>query len=236
MSTDKYNLNWNGHKENSLVSFKEAHIQQEFTDVTLVTEDDKQIESHKFILGSSSPVFRKILISNPHPHPLIYLSGVKHEELKAIIEFMYLGETEVAQESFEHVMNIAVRFQVKGLSEKSDLKEVINDEPEIQVVNINIKEEKIEVENSSTEYLNTNNEIDTSIKSAVEPSATSEKVLDCSCKRSICDQCSYKTSDKRNFNRHVRTVHSSEILSCDNCDYQTKGVDNLRLHARNKHS
>ena len=29
---------------------------------------------------------------NKHPHPLIYLSGIKYEDLLAIIDFAYLGE------------------------------------------------------------------------------------------------------------------------------------------------
>ena len=54
MLTEKFNLLWNGYKENSLLCFKEAHSQLEFSDVTLVSDDDKQIKSHKFILSSCS--------------------------------------------------------------------------------------------------------------------------------------------------------------------------------------
>ena len=50
-----------------------------------------------------------------------------------------------------------------------------------------------------------------------------------------CDKCSYQTSDKRNFNRHVRTLHSSFMLSCNHCDFQSKRSDNLRKHQQTKH-
>ena len=123
MQSEKYNLLWNGYKENSAVCFKEAHSLLEFTDVTLVSDDDKQIKSHKFVLSSCSPIFRNILVSNPHQHPLIYLSDVNHEQLKAIINFMYLGEAEVAQDDLENFMKVAARFQIKGLSVNENVKQ-----------------------------------------------------------------------------------------------------------------
>ena len=53
---------------------------QDFTDVTLATEDDKQIIAHKVIVSSGSEFFRNLLIKNPHKNPLTYLKGIKHDE------------------------------------------------------------------------------------------------------------------------------------------------------------
>ena len=71
---------------------------QEFTDVTLVCDEDKQVKAHKVILSSSSKLFRRILLRNPHQHPLIYLKGVDYENLQLILQFIYLGQLEVAQD------------------------------------------------------------------------------------------------------------------------------------------
>ena len=38
-----------------------------------------------------------MLLKNAHPNPLIHLRGVNKEILKCVIEFMYLGQTEVRQ-------------------------------------------------------------------------------------------------------------------------------------------
>ena len=46
--------------------------EKEFHDVSLACED-QQVRAHKVVLAASSPKLRSILLSNPHPNPLIYL-------------------------------------------------------------------------------------------------------------------------------------------------------------------
>ena len=55
-----------------------------FADVTLACNDDKQIKAHKVILGGSSHFFRKILLNNPHQHPVIYLKGLQFDDIKVM--------------------------------------------------------------------------------------------------------------------------------------------------------
>ena len=64
---------------------------KENADVTLACEDGKQVEAHKVILASSSPFFHNFLKRNKHPHPLIYMRGVKSDDLLAIVDFLILG-------------------------------------------------------------------------------------------------------------------------------------------------
>ena len=45
--------------------------------ITLSYEDGQQVEAHKVILASSSLIFLNLLRRNNHPHPLIYLGGIK---------------------------------------------------------------------------------------------------------------------------------------------------------------
>ena len=64
------------------------------TDVTLMCDDQKQIYAHKVILCASSSVLKRI-IGNfaTNSNSVIYLRGIQHEEMEAIINFIYLGET-----------------------------------------------------------------------------------------------------------------------------------------------
>ena len=48
-----------------------------FADVTLVSDDQIMIPAHRFVL-----VLKNILVNNPHSHPLLYLRGVKKQELR----------------------------------------------------------------------------------------------------------------------------------------------------------
>ena len=66
--------------------------QRDFPDVTLVSTDSNHIEAHKGILAASSPFFRKILLKNPHPKPLLYLGNVDQARLTSILQFIYLGQ------------------------------------------------------------------------------------------------------------------------------------------------
>ena len=75
--------------------FPDLTVNGEFADVTLVSDDLIQMKAHKFILSNTSPVLRALLLSSPHPKPLIYLAGVKQVELEWILQFIYAGEIKV---------------------------------------------------------------------------------------------------------------------------------------------
>ena len=68
---------------------------EHFTDVTLISDDGKQINAHKVILASSSKYFKNILIQNPDGIPLICLIDVSSVVLELIVKFIYHGECEV---------------------------------------------------------------------------------------------------------------------------------------------
>jgi len=88
----------------------------DFSDVTLACEDGEQVEAHKVILAASSPFFQQLLRRNKHPHPLIYMRGVKSEDLVAIIDFLYYGEANVYQENIDAFLAIAEELKLKGLT------------------------------------------------------------------------------------------------------------------------
>ena len=83
-ASEKLCLQWNDFKENISCSFGELREDKDFTNVTLACEDGKQVEAHKVILAASSPFFKDILKRNKHPHPLIFMRGLKSQDLVAI--------------------------------------------------------------------------------------------------------------------------------------------------------
>ena len=124
---DKLCLQWNDFKENTLSTFGSLKEDRDFTDVTLVCEDGKQAEVHKVILANSSPLFQNILRKNKHTNPLIYMRGVKSDDLFAIVDFLYCGEANVYQDNLESFLAIAEELQLKGLMGKSDKVEMIEE-------------------------------------------------------------------------------------------------------------
>ena len=85
-------------------------------DVTLVSDDQIQFEAHKLVLSASSPVLKNLLLDNLHSPPLIYLRGVKQEELLSILQYMYRGEAAVHIHRVNHFLNNAEDLQIKQLT------------------------------------------------------------------------------------------------------------------------
>ena len=119
-SSEKLCLQWNDFQENFNSSFKELRNDTELSDVTLVSDDEKQVDAHKVILASSSPFFANLLKRNKHPHPMIFMRGVKEEVLVAIVDFLYNGEANVFQENLDSFLAVAEDLRLKGLTGSSE--------------------------------------------------------------------------------------------------------------------
>jgi len=118
MASEKFCLRWNDFESNISTAFRELRDDKDFFDVTLAC-DDEQIQAHKVILSACSPFFRGVLRRNPHAHPLLYLKGVKFTDLQSVLNFMYHGEVNVAQEELNSFLAVAEELRVKGLTQNN---------------------------------------------------------------------------------------------------------------------
>merc|ERR1712217_294102 len=116
MGSEKFCLSWNDFESNISLSFRELREEKDFFDITLSCGDE-QIQAHKLILSACSPFFRSVLKKNVHQHPLLYLKGVKFRDLQAVLNFMYHGEVNVAQEELNSFLAVAEDLKVKGLTQ-----------------------------------------------------------------------------------------------------------------------
>jgi len=117
-TADKFCLKWNDFESNVSTSFRDLREDGDFFDVTLAC-DGNQLEAHKVILSACSPFFRGVLKRNPHSHPLLYLKGVKYEDVLAVLNFMYHGEVNIAQTELNSFLAVAEDLQVKGLTQSA---------------------------------------------------------------------------------------------------------------------
>jgi len=117
-STEKFCLRWNDFESNISVAFRDIREEKDFFDCTLSC-GSKQIQAHKLILSACSPFFRSVLKQNPHQHPLLYLKGVQFTDLQAVLNFMYHGEVNVAQEELNSFLAVAEDLEVKGLTQNN---------------------------------------------------------------------------------------------------------------------
>ena len=94
-------------------------MNEEFSDVTLVTEDKKQIKANICVLSACSPVFKDILKKDNHSRPILYLRGIQYTEMESIMQFIYLGEATFDEERMEEFLAVA-----KGSLQKKKTKKV----------------------------------------------------------------------------------------------------------------
>lgn len=90
----------------------------DLVDVTFAC-DGKKIGAHKLVLYSCSPYFKDLLKDNPaNSHPIFYMNNVKFDVLKAILEYMYLGEVHITNENLKDFIKTAEALQIRGLSKE----------------------------------------------------------------------------------------------------------------------
>ena len=117
MSGDSYHLKWKYFISNNSSSLTDLFEESSFSDVTLVSDDHQPFHAHMYVLSAHSSYFKDILLNNPHPHPLIYLRGVSHEDLYSILEFIYLGKASVYPDNMGRFALAAKDLQIKKLAD-----------------------------------------------------------------------------------------------------------------------
>ena len=121
MAENVFTLKWEKHLKNLARAFHCHRNEGHFCDVSIACED-KVIEAHKLVLSASSLVLNKILKKYPHPHPLIYLKGIRAVDMNALLEFVYCGEVKVSQDQLKPFMEAAEELMVQGLTGDSTAK------------------------------------------------------------------------------------------------------------------
>ena len=115
--SENFCLKWNDFVDNVTTSFAQLRTDKDFSDVTLVSGDGHQIKAHRLALASGSLVFKGLLSQNSAANPVIFLRGVKSGELNSIVDFLYLGETNIHQDDLNEFLALAEDLQLKGLTE-----------------------------------------------------------------------------------------------------------------------
>ena len=119
--------------EDFLKHIRELLKSSDFSDVTIVSDDQKIFKGHRNILSGFSPVLKNLFKVESQYHPaLLYLNGINSSEINAIMEFIY-GNT-IPKTWTEHLQSAVISLKIKGLQEqvpvvKTDLPSL----PEIKI-------------------------------------------------------------------------------------------------------
>merc|ERR1719309_346176 len=119
---ETFALRWKDFHTNAGEAFQSMREDEDFCDVTLVSDDLHNLQAHKVILSSCSPVLKHMLKPNKHnTYPMLLLKGVKKKQLTQVVDFVYTGSVSIYQEDLEEFLRVATEVKIKGI--QSDEKE-----------------------------------------------------------------------------------------------------------------
>ena len=130
-------MKWNDFQTNVSKSFSSLRKNQDFFDVSLISDDEQTVPAHKVVLAASSEFFKNILRAVDHSKPVIYLSGINQRELTHIMEYIYEGELNIYQNELDAFLDVAQKLKIQGL---------VGSGPDLETTENHTKEENIGVE------------------------------------------------------------------------------------------
>ena len=235
MSEETFCLKWKTYSAHLTTAFRDIFNENKFSDVTLVCDDQTQLPAHKIVLSACSPVLGNILLNNPHPHPLLYLRGVKQHEMQSILQFMYLGEATILQDRINQFMEVAKELQVKELSrEDTDEEEIRNNVDEVDenedqdIINDIFVDETRSVSSTLDELIAF--DVDSAQHKSDSGQVKNGK------QDYICSDCGKGFAFRNSLQRHQKSKHEEgDIYSCNRCEYKATQPGNLKIHQQSKH-
>merc|ERR1712126_108018 len=178
---------------------------KEYTDVTLVCDDKSELRAHKMVLSACSSLFRKILFDHSKSN-VIYLDGIKCQDMKSLLDFMYFGATTFAAIRINEVMNIAKHLEITKICEE-------------EITNGNLTIGEVLLDKS-----NVNDDAQGSLKTETHQQSKQEG------HKYFCKFCNYLTSNKSDLLLHVESVHEGVKYPCNQCDRLFSRKNNLVKH------
>ena len=256
-------LQWNDFQKSIVSTHQELRDSQDFSDVTLVCEENQRIEAHKLILSSGCEFFRSVLAEEPSSHPVIYMRGVRAAIMESLVDFIYRGEVNIPKDLINEFLDLAGDLKMKGLVKnesdenaregdgKEDGENMKNKPSQVQRTrNRQIWEEDEEDLNSAEcEDKINNGDISGEIRSDERKVSVSfgeknkelkEKTLLLIEKRENqwgCISCHRISKNHAIARRHAETHVSGFIHTCTKCDktFQTSNSVNMHFYTNHKH-
>ena len=235
--SEKFSLKWNDFWSNVSRTFSLLRSEEEFFDVSLVSDDQKMMSAHKLVLSASSPYFKHILTHNKHSHPLLCLDGVSSGELQFILDYIYQGEVQIYQEQLDRFLEVAQRLKLDGLTGNDDDQESkMNETFEEAVVDVDNETEIFKKEN----VIRKPRKLSQPVVVAKNSSVTNTEEIDQKIHEYVirgengvysCGYCG-KVGDKKidHMRNHIETHMEGLSFSCQSCDKTFRSRESLRKH------
>ncbi|XP_008552264.1 protein tramtrack, alpha isoform isoform X1 [Microplitis demolitor] len=115
MGEKTFNLTWNNHLANLSGLFEGLYKSGSLTDTTLACQGG-MLRAHKLVLAACSPYFERVFKEHYGEQPILILKGVPVEEMECLLDFMYRGSINVAEDHLPSLIKTATDLEIRGLS------------------------------------------------------------------------------------------------------------------------
>ena len=239
---EKYNLTWDSHSDDLRNMLRGFFTSRNFADVTLICDDMKKIKAHKNILGAWSPVLKDIFETELGQPSIVYLRGINHSTMESVVQFIYLGEVSLNEDSINDLLSVAKDLKIWQLCEAK----VIEDETE-QIHMSELEGETVDHPFfvMETPEINTNIPVKQEkntlgYSDLLQDSKTDIKMDDQnygmkSDKEYQCPNCRYKSNRMSNLKQHIKSRHQGMRYPCNHCDRDFNSPSGLRTHMKGVH-
>ena len=239
---EKFHLKWNDFQSTVSNSFKVLREQKDFFDVTLVSDDEVQMASHKLILSACSSFFQSILKNNPHPNPLIYLHGIDSLNLGYILDYIYNGEVQLHQEHLDPFMDKAQTLKISGLISSGKEEETVTYEEHFKANNCasevgKIEEEDFVIDTSRRQYTRSSEAIKT-IAVTADGRDVIETINEMYIKENdlfVCKTCGKTAKRREHIIKHVEIHIEGLSYDCQICEKTFRSRASLQMHTQRNH-
>ena len=208
-----------------------------FHDVTLASLDGQQIFAHRAVLSYASSLLKTILQQNKQANPVIFCRGVSYQEIKSMLEFIYLGRTSVQSKELQKFLDILQDFGVRGVREREG-SEMNTERVEADIDDKDDEEKRMETEDNGQIKSESDSREEHPSFNTNEP-RQEEQRLDSS-QMNVTDEIVIK---EESFYSHInqRTLdprlsrlgnfqRQGELYQCDLCDYKTHHKKQVLMH------
>ena len=185
MEQGNFAIDWKDFKASSTKRFKDLVGKPDFSDVTLVCGDGQRIPGHQVILATGCTFFKNLLEGEANPKPLIFLRGVEADLLQPLLDFLYTGKAQVAEELLANFVTLAEEFGVEGLAN-----------------NFNFTQNESMVEEGESENTDWDDVKDqnTSASQELEKKEVNHKNIELP-----CNVCSKRFDDNSTLKKHIKS-------------------------------
>ena len=206
---------------------------KKFSDVTLISDDQTQFQSHRFILSASSKVFANILENIPQSNPVVFLRGVSSEDLESLLKYLYYGEVNIPYNSVQQFLNTLDSFDIvqnvqSNLGWKGSKILKFAEEPDDDLKSEELKESKKFKFPGEEEFdFDIKSEVITSKKQVSEETKHYKDKKEKDIKKSVkkhalnlkCSFCDYVASRNTSLKNHINVIHLNirNLLPCEVC-------------------